>query len=849
MMNMTGQQECHCATYKNKGTCNCFWKMNFILLGLTAVGFLIPFLKGNYSWSVLFGGSGLVILSIISGGWVHRGTNAEGVQKRAWWLFAELALILLFLVVFKHLTSPILNYKTIKGISLSSTAYFFVFLIPVLGVSGLARLRPVNLNPLVEKIYFPVLFALLVSTFYIFGPDIPLVVSWLVMCLWGWGIFLFVRDLLTPGEQQLLKKEVMEQRWVLWVVMGLVTALMLFFSKTMVAMDVIFWIVPLLVIYNGSRLMSGESNHHTLEYLVTRPLSINRIFWIKYLVGVLVPLYLFSIVYLQDEYFCLSQNNYIDLKYPFLVFTLITILTLLMYNFFVFFSALIKDIVRTIVIGIAGGIIIGSSVWIYVTYNPFSLLAMTMGISVVDHMKYPVHISLLALASLGIVGIVFSSQLRKRLVWNSYFTGFAVIGLVGFLSYQPIFVGPMPKITPYGGQLEYRITDGLRVRGNKIILQRADGSFYLLKLNPDKTITEDRLELNAGPDRDQYRLLADSVNVLNTDMVVGFYSETSVLVKKMSLDTLDKTTIRVMQIDSNDYNAGSVTTWRSQIVSTPRVLQSVKLPCMKDYWRPFFFVDSEGIHVQAHYMIFNNNPQYDLMRKAIDSEEKMKTVPFNIAAVETTYRCLETYLLNKGDLSVISHQTRGREYNNPFWQSYDLIQGRYQFIGYSTYSYDSYYGIAINEGDLIDVTKTGPAAKAGRIHKIIRQSCTDKKNLIYIQPNDKMLEIYDVSDIHNPRMVGELYYPLRDSILQNKSYYCNMELKDNLLLMWSSEGYYVIDINSPEKPRIVSSRTVPTSGFAYGEYLQWDPAQNAFRMIAYGARDRLFIGDYPPITK
>jgi len=844
-MNMTGQQECHCATYKTKGTCHCFWKMNFILLEITAVGFLIPFLMGNYFWSYLLGGSGLVILSIISGGWIHRGTNAEGVQKRSWWLFTELAFILLFLVVLRYRYSQAVDYEFTEGMGLFSIACFLFFIIPAIGVSGLARLRPVNVYPPLERMYFPVLFVLLVLTFYIFGPDTPLIVSWLVMCLWGWGILLFVRDLLTPGEQQLLKKEVMEQRWVLLGVIGLATVLLLLPLKDTTWIFIVLLFSFLLTIYNGARLMPGESNHHTLEYLITRPLSINRIFWIKYLVGLLVPLYLILIICLQTVYFGQSQYNYRILKELIILFILPVSFIILMYNFLVFLSVLFKDTVRTIMTSFIGGVIIGLLIWTYVSYYPFSPLAMIINVRTDYPVQYPIHLLFLALLSLGIVGIAFSSQLRKRLVWNSHFMAFTVIGLVCFLFYQPVFMGPMPKITSYTGQPR----GYLEIRGDKGISQGVSVGDSLVKLNPDNTLTEEPLELNVDSDRYPDDFVFYSITVLDTDIIGDASLKDSVLVKKMSLDTLDKATIRVRQTDLDNNTSRIITTWHSQIVTTPRVLQSVKLPCMKDYNYSLLFADTEGIHILSYYKVFDKNPYYKQNTLTPTSTLIWKGMRLKNTAVLTTNQCLESYLLNNDDLSVISHQIRGRENDNPFWMPYNLIQGKYRFINFPTPKNDLYYYVPRNSGVLMDITKTGPEARAGRISKEIRQFCTNKTNLIYAQPNDRLLEIYDVSDAYHPRKISELSYPIRDRILRSESYCYNMKLKGDLLLMWSDWGYYVIDVSSPEKPRIISRRTVPANeSLIESHTLQWDPVKNAFRLIAVGT-DRLFIGDYPPITK
>jgi len=831
MMNMTGQQECHCVTYKTKGTCNCFWKMNFILLGLTAVGFLIPFLMGNYSGSILFGGGGLVILSIISGGWIHQGTHVEGVQKRSWFLLAELALATLVGTALISSSARYFQNPSVSSnmfCSFSGVSTYLTLLVILTGLSGLARWRPNNPKPWMDW-GVPVGLIVLVGVFtwYFFNllaPSMKASCTWVIASFVGMGLVKFLMDLLPPNVKSLIYKEWLEQRWILalCVVLEFIFHIRQQFSFLGLAVPVI------ILLYNGARMMAGEADHKTMDYLISKPLSLTQIFWSKFVVGVFPALYLlFWCAFLFDR----VARFGITFGYSRELFEasfIITTSVILVYCFASFWSVLFRDTIRSILGIIIGGVLLGASYEFLVFNQPFSLLDMLFSLNIVSVLNVFIQLLGVTFLAIGIVGFLFLWKLRKRCLWKSSFTVLIGTGFCLLLFTPFVVIGPRAAVTRHSGDTVYYPLSEVEIRGDKIFYQEGMQTLRIRKLESDKTETSFEVNLRSKPDTYSEENISNPFIYGEDSFITLETASSGVYVSQLILDTYDRATVR---------EDDSMTTL------TSRVLKEVKLPPVKDLAYAKLLADKDNCYIQYIFNTYRKNPNYKkaVTHKLISGFDMAYEFGDEDPSVSiiTTHFVKDVYVLGKDDLSIKDHyiMDTAKEFHTT-----PLIQNRY-FLQISDSSE--------NKTSIID-TFAKESSKELIVNTLpykVRSYCLDSSGRVYIQTPEHLLAVMDVKDIRNVKILGTIPLSFRDKLSLNKFDEFNYLQKGNWLIFWNTTNCYVADISHPDKPVLLFHRVVPRKLNLSEQKLCWDPKMNSFRSIARGVNGYLYVGDYPPITK
>ncbi len=260
--------------------------------------------------------------------------------------------------------------------------------------------------------------------------------------------------LASRGVKYLVWKEIRE----IWIAFAIVIAvpvlIALFLGVNTVYILSAAFLGFLFTGFLGGRSFASETENQTLDYLSTRPLHPRILFLVKYLTGyglsmIMLCVYI-GICLLSDE------HNAFNLKlgaatgaYPAFVLTLF-------YSISLIFSFMTKDTLRSSLLGF-GGLSIMSSLLATTTYLfPDAGLYLEKDFMIVEAYLYKsvFYYLVFFIFTMGIVGVVYYSWLKKRLEWKNGFMTMIPASLVFLALFNANYFGDMRPASVY---TEYRI--------------------------------------------------------------------------------------------------------------------------------------------------------------------------------------------------------------------------------------------------------------------------------------------------------------------------------------------------------------------------------------------------------
>jgi len=850
MTNLSCKNECTCGAYKAKGTCDCYSKMNISLMALLLVSFVVPIVTGYIEAGMLLTGLFIVALTIFSGGWIHRGGNPKIIQKRSWYLLGELVLISLIGTVLINISvrcfqNPLIDLN--RTVSFLLMSVYPVLLVILMGLSGLARWRPNNPKPWMDW-GVPVglivlMFGVAWYFFNLLAPSMKASYLWVITSLIGVGVYKVFMDLLPENVRSLIYKEWLEQRGILLLCVVL-EFIFLIQYQTVYDIETIGFAFPVLILlYNGAKMMAGEDDHKTMDYLISKPLSLNQIFWSKFMVGVLPALYLlFCYAFLAARFLSVDINMRSCEEISIVAFVMVVGPTLV-YCFASFWSVLFRDTIRSVLGIIIGGVLLGASYGYIVFNRPFSLLDMFFSLNVGSVLEMVIQFLGITFLAIGMVGFLFLWKLRKRCVWKSSFVVLIGTGFCLLLFTPLVVIGPRPAVTRYTKDMINYTLSAVEIRGDKLFHQIDTQTLWVTKLEADKTEAGFEVSLKSKPDR-YNEVNMNSSFIYGDDSFITLETASSgVYVYQLSLDTYDWTTIRVVANPNLYWSAPTSAQYRSKVTLTPKVLKEVKLPPVKDLSYAWLMADGDNCYIRYVCKSYRKNPNYK-------KDTTHKPMPgFGMAygfsdedpsiSIVTSHFAKDVYVLGKDDLSIKEHYIfdTTKRFNTA-----RLIQNRYLF---QTSDYSG------NNAVIID-TFAWESSKEWVVNTIpykVGSYYLDSSDRMYIATPGNLLAVMDVKDVRNIKVLGTIPLSFRDKLSLGKFYGFNYLQKGNRLIFWNTTNYYVADISHPDKPVLLFRRIIPRKMNLREQKLCWDPKMNSFRLIARGINGYLYVGDYPSVMK
>ncbi len=231
----------------------------------------------------------------------------------------------------------------------------------------------------------------------------------------------------------LIWKEIKEI-WQVWLISLVNFLLFLAIAKVTGFNIKILWVFPLyLELYSGflgARSFAGEKIGGTLDYLYNRPIHPRTLLIVKYLIGYLQICffyYLIHYVFTVDTYIRQSYGlmlvNYDIFRHLGLSLSLFSLFGI--YSFCFLFSMLVNDTLRALFVGFFVTCL-AYFMFVKVLMGWFwQHLALTFNTMI---FRYPLYQYLIEIFILGVIGIVYYSLYRKRLIWK---TGFSLLILLG----------------------------------------------------------------------------------------------------------------------------------------------------------------------------------------------------------------------------------------------------------------------------------------------------------------------------------------------------------------------------------------------------------------------------------
>ncbi len=564
----------------------------------------------------------------------------------------------------------------------------------------------------------------------------------------------------------LIWKELKEMRWGWLSMLGFLIILIPFTGR---GDDIVYPLLAGISVllyswYLGARSFSIEYTHQTMEYLQTRPIHPSRILLVKYVSGIVqifLLLLLGSLIatYLTEGKSGVLISDYISFLTNFSFWALVMAI-FIQYSIFFLCSLICKDTLRSLLIGFLFQVILNILVYVfYFSKNTKILAPFLIDSSYLSLITGIYQLVCIEIFIISLLGIIFYWIYYRRFIWKTSYWVLILLSIFFMVIVSPLING----------------------------------------------------RINSIYETDEYKLSGDDLHVVGKYLYYFKWDRTKEQLIGVNIDNPLKPEMKIVGMIPNDYgwprfegkyiyclqkNQNKQEFVVYDFTTTVKPVEIKRLLVSEDTGS-FSNTESKGEYVYLNYsqrtgIIYQDKFNHPTSKEKSSYPNNVFLYRYHLIQIsKKTWEIVNQYDINS---------VQNRRYYS-FW-----IDTAYQNI----YYHRTLKGIEIYP--LADfLNSTNPVARINFPDSNFIFTVQD--HYLYLASSRKALEIYDISNMNNPRKISSVDWDWVEKMDSPKKLcdpkyfyslpYAHIVLTPTRAMVFYNRGFSVFDITYPQKPLLL----------------------------------------------